>query len=141
MAELNEREKTIKDVYNNWISGFGSIQSTLQQPKKINSLITYNDVKTYLDKLQHRQTQFSHKSYNSFISKHALYDMEIDLIDMTSAADKTYRYGFVAVDTFTKIVSVIPLKAKQPSDVVEAMIKTLEKLEYLRKYIPTRGVI
>ena len=112
MAELNEREKTIKEVYNNLNRGFGSIQSTLQQAKKINSLITYNDVKTYLDKLQHRQTQFSYKSYNSFISKHALYDMEIDLIDMTSAADKTYRYGFVAVETFTKIVSVIPLKTK-----------------------------
>ncbi len=54
--------------------------------------------------------------------------MEIDLIDMTSAADKTYRYGFVAVDTFTKIVSVIPLKTKQPSDVVDAMVKTLQKI-------------
>ena len=127
MAELTEREQTIKDVYNNVHTGFSSIQSTLQQAKKINSLITYNDVKTYLNKLQHRQTQFVYKSYNSFISKHALYDMEIDLIDMTSAADKTYRYGFVAVDTFTKIVSVIQLKTKQPSDVVAAIVKTLEK--------------
>ena len=128
MAELTEREQTIKDVYNNVHTGFSSIQSTLQQAKKINSLITYNDVKTYLNKLQHRQTQFVYKSYNSFISKHALYDMEIDLIDMTSVADKTYRYGFVAVDTFTKIVSVIPLKTKQPSDVVDAMVETLEKI-------------
>jgi uncharacterized protein YqgV (UPF0045/DUF77 family) len=128
MAELTGRLKTIKEVYERLDSGFGSIQSTLQQAKKINSLITYNDVKTYLDKLQHRQTQFSYKSYNSFISKHALYDMEIDLIDMTSAAEKTYRYGFVAVDTFTKIVSVIPLKTKQPSDVVDAMVKTLQKI-------------
>ncbi len=57
---------------------------------------------------------------------------------MTSSIEKTYRYGCVAVDTCIEIVSVIPLQTKQPSDVVEAMIKTFEQQEYLRKFIPTK---
>ena len=65
MTDLTEREKIIKTVYENVETGYGSVKTTLQQAKKINSLITYNDVKTYLDKLQHRQTQFIYNSYNS----------------------------------------------------------------------------
>jgi hypothetical protein len=123
MTDLTEREQVIKTVYENVETGYGSVKSTLEQAKKINSLITYNDVKTYLDKLQHRQTQFLYKSYNSYVSKHALFDMEIDLMDMTEEADDNngYRYGFVAIDTFTKMVSVIAIKTKQPADVMNAM--------------------
>ena len=49
--------------------------------------------------------------------------MEIYLIDMTEEAVNTngYRYGFVAIDTFTKMVSVQPMKTKQPVDVINAM--------------------
>ena len=46
--------------------------------------------------------------------------MEIDLIDMTENATDNdgFRYGFVAIDTFSKIVDVIPIKSKKPVDVV-----------------------
>jgi len=123
MSDLSEREKIIKQVYENVKTGYRSINTTLEQAKKINSLITYNDVKSYLDKLQHRQTQFVYKSYNSYVSKHALFDMEIDLIDMTEEAVKKdgYRYGFVAIDTFTKMVNIQPIKSKLPDDVIYAM--------------------
>ncbi len=80
MCASTDRGTTIKDVYARVDTGFGSIQSSLQQATKINSLITYNGVNAYLDKLPHRQTQFAYKSYNSSIPKHALYDLEIDLM-------------------------------------------------------------
>ena len=49
--------------------------------------------------------------------------MEIDLIDMTEEAvnDNGYRYGCVAIDTFTKMVNIQPIKTKQPTDVINAM--------------------
>ena len=83
-----------------------------------------------MNKLQHRQTQFTYKKFNSFISKHPLYDFEIDLIDLTEEATKHkgIRYGLTAIDTFTKIAHLVPIKTKTPTDVVKAMedvIKTM----------------
>ena len=31
------------------------------------------------------------------------------------------RYGFVAVDNFTKILKVIPIKNRQPADMIRAL--------------------
>ena len=83
-----------------------------------------------MNKLQHQQTQFTYKKFNSFISTHPLYDFEIDLIDLTEEATKHRgtRYGLTVIDTFTKIAHVVPIKTKTPVDVVNAMedvIKTM----------------
>ena len=130
MTELTEKEKVIDKVYTDIKTGYGSIKSTFDDAKKLNALITYDDVKTYLNKLKHRQTQFLYKTYNSYVSKHHLFDMEIDLIDMTEDAtdNNGYRYGFVAIDTFSKIVDVIPIKSKKPVDVVNAMEKVFKTI-------------
>ena len=50
------KEDTIKKVYENKVTGYGSVRDTYLQANKINPGIRYIDVKEYLDKLQHRQT-------------------------------------------------------------------------------------
>ena len=119
MTDINQ---IIKEVYENPVSGYGSIKDTFQQAIKKDASIKYHDVKQYLNKLQHRQTQFTYKKFNSFISKHPLYDFEIDLIDLTEEATKHggIRYGLTAIDTFTKIAHVSPIKTKTPADIVES---------------------
>ena len=42
-----KREKVIDKVYTDVKTGYGSIQATLDEAKKINSLITHDGVKTY----------------------------------------------------------------------------------------------
>ena len=71
--------------------------------KKDNS-ITKNDVRISLNKLKHRQVQFKYKGFNSFISPHPLFEIELDLIDLTKKAEENdgYRYTLVAIDNFTK---------------------------------------
>ena len=64
------KEATIKRVYANATSGYGSVIDTQVQANKINPGIRYVGVKEYLDKLQHRQTQFKYKVYHSFVSPH-----------------------------------------------------------------------
>ena len=54
-------EKIIKDIYYNPIAGFGSIQDTFKQAKKIDSSITYDDVKNFMNKLSHKQTHLNIK--------------------------------------------------------------------------------
>ena len=80
MSETESKESIIKKVYENAASGYGFVRDTYQQANKINPGIRYVDVKEYFDKQQHRQTQFKYKRSNSFVSPHALFEIEIVLI-------------------------------------------------------------
>ena len=67
------KEATIKRIYENPVTGYGSIHDTFQQAKKINPDIKYVDVKKYLGKQKHRQNQFQYKKHNTFVSPHPLF--------------------------------------------------------------------
>ena len=61
MSELSDKEKVIKDVYTNAASGYGSIRDTYIHANKISPVMRYYiDVKEYLDKLNHSQTQIKY---------------------------------------------------------------------------------
>ena len=81
------KDATIKKIYEHPITGYGSINDTLKQASKINPSIKVADVRDYLNKLKHRQTQFQYKKHNSFVSPHPLFEIEIDLVDLTSKAE------------------------------------------------------
>ena len=110
------KEATIKRVYENPASGYGSVRDTYVQANKINPGIRYIDFKEYLDKLQHRQTQFKYSGYNSFVSPHPLFEIEVDLIDLTSKVEENdgYRFCMVGIDNFTKYAWGVPIKTKTP---------------------------
>ena len=55
------KDATIKKIYKHPITGYGSTNDTLKQASKINPSIKVADVRDYLNKLKHRQTQFQHK--------------------------------------------------------------------------------
>jgi hypothetical protein len=127
---MAEKEKIIESVYYNRVSGFGSVNDTFRQAKEKDASITINDVKEYLNKLKHKQTHFTYKKYNSFVSPHPLFEIEIDLIDLTSKAEENngYRYGLVGIDNFTKYAHVVPIKSKKPGDITKAMEEILNKI-------------
>ena len=102
------KEATIKRVYQNAASGYGSVRDTYVQANKINQGILYVDVKEYLDELQHRQTQFKYSGYNSFVLPHPLCEIEVDLIDLTSEAEENdgYRYYMVGIDNLLNMLGV-----------------------------------
>ena len=117
MSETESKEATLKNVYENAASGYGSIRDTYIQANKINPGIRYVDVKEYLDKQQHRQTRFKYKGSNSFVSPHALFEIEVDLVYLTFKAEENggFRYGFVGIDNFTKYAWVVPMITKKTS--------------------------
>ena len=90
------KEDTIKKVYENKVTGYGSVRDTYVQANKINPGIRYIDVKEYLDKQQHRQTQFQYKKCNSFVSPRPLFEIEVDLIDLTSESEETMELDTVS---------------------------------------------
>ena len=130
MSETESKESKIKKVYENAASGYGSARDTYIQANKINPGIRYVDVKEYLDKQQHRQTRFKYKGSNSFVSPHVLFEIEIDLIDMTKKAEENdgYRYALVAINSFTRSAHAVPIKSKQPHDVTTASNEVLNKI-------------
>ena len=130
MAELTDKEKIIKNVYEDKELGYGSVRDTFKQAVKKDSSIKYDDVKNYLNKLQHRQTQFQYKSFNSFVSQHPLFELEVDLIDLTKKAKENngFRYCLVAINNFTKFAWGVAMKTKKPNDIINAFKEILEKI-------------
>ena len=61
---MTDKNQIIKEVYENPVSGYGSIKDSFQQAIKKDASITYDDVKQYVNKLQHRQTQYTNKFFN-----------------------------------------------------------------------------
>ena len=83
-----------------------------------------------MDKLPHRQTQFKYKGFNSFISPHALFEFEVDLIDLGTYIEEKggIRYGLVAIDNFTKFAWVQPMKEKNAKNLIEALDEIIYKM-------------
>merc|ERR1711966_46025 len=73
------------------------------------------------------QTHFKYKKYNSFVSSGANFEYEVDIMDIGTSVTE-FRYGFVAVDGFSKMASVIPIENKQPDEIIRALTKVIETL-------------
>ena len=94
-------------------------------PKNICQLDFKMYVKAYLNNKNHIQVKTKPKTYHSCVSPCAKFEFEVDIIDMESkSAVVNTRYGLVAIDGFSKTVSVIPTQNKTP----EAMIDGLKKI-------------
>ena len=130
MAELTDKEKIIKEVYEDKEQGFGSIKDTFKQAVRKDPRIKLDDVKKYLDKQSFRQTQFTYKKFNSYISPGPMFEFEMDLVDFTKKAKENdgFRYGLVAIDNFTKFVWVVPMRSRDVKSCVEAFKEVIEKM-------------
>ena len=106
-------EEVVKEVY---ASNFATAYETYKEAVKKDSSIRLQDVKDYLNKLESVQTHFTYKKYNSFVSPGKKYEFEINIMDVLARYNiDGIRYGPCAIDNFTKMVSVIPIKNRSPS--------------------------
>ena len=71
-------------------------------------------------KQKHKQTKFKYSGENYYVANRPLQQIEIDLIDMTKIASENdgYRYAVTGVDIFPKYGWAMPVKTKQPHDVL-----------------------
>ena len=114
---MADKINTIKETYE---TNFGSAYETYKEAIKKDNSIRLQDVKDYMKSREDKQTHFKYKKYNSFVSPGARYEFEIDLMDMGTTV-KPMRYGLVAVDNFTKMASVIPVKNKQVNEIMRGL--------------------
>ena len=124
---MSEKDKIIRQVYYDADTGFGSINETYRDAKKILNTITYNDVKDFLERQKSRQTK-GYRGFNSYVADKPLEEIQIDIADFTAsgALNNGFRYLFVAVDIFTKKAHGVAIKDKQPTESVRAMNEILK---------------
>lgn len=109
--------EVIKEIYE---TNFGTAYETYKEAVKKDSSIRLQDVKAYLSKRDDIQVKYKPKSYNSFVSPGAKFEFEIDIMDMEAKdATSDTRYGLVAIDNFTKIAEVVPIKNRTPEAMIE----------------------
>ena len=107
-------EKIIENVYNNF---YGSIKDTLNDARKVDPSIKYDDVRRWFEKNHIRKTNL--RGYNSFIASKPKQEYQIDLFFMNE--DEQYKVGLLIIDIFSKFIDVQPLKTKQPDDVLQGL--------------------
>ena len=130
-----DKAQIIRSIYYDSESGFGSINDTYQQAKKVLSSITYNDVKEFLERQKSRQTK-PYKGFNSYVAHEPLQEIQIDIADFTRSVKENdgYRYCFVAVDVFTKFCHAVPIKDKKPNESIRAMPDVINTIGLWRKF-------
>ena len=109
-------DKTIEKVYNDF---YGSLKDTFTEARKLDPSIKYEDVKKWFSKNQTRKTNLA--GYNSFIASHPKQEYQIDLMFQNYDSDDEYKIGLLIIDIFSKYLTVIPIKTKQPEDVLKAL--------------------
>ena len=132
---------TIGRVYYNVEHGYGSIKDTYKQAIRIDPDISVKDVQDFMKKQELHQLKGT-KGSNSFIPKKALHEIQADLMDFTKSAEvnQGYRYGFVAIDVFSKYIHVVPVRSKQAGEITKALRKCWTRLGCQSSYIPTKRV-
>ena len=120
-----DKSDTISKVYND-PAGFGSITNTLKDARKRDNTITIGHVKEWFSKNVERKTGY--RGYNSFIAKKAYEEFQVDLCFFTEP-DLEYNVGLLAVDTFSKYCTVIPIKSKLIPDVLQGLKDVIVKMK------------
>ena len=128
----NTKEETISKIYND-LSGFGSIQQTLEEARKKDKTITLNDVKAWKEKTIVRKTNL--KGYNSYVASEPREEYQVDPF-YVNLGEQKFKYGMLAVDIFTKQVEVVPMMLKDKDNILAAFLSYLKNLvEILKWYI------
>ena len=119
-------EAIIKEVYE---SNFGTAYETYKEAVKKDASIRLQDVKDYLSKRDDIQVKSKPKTYNSFVSPGANFEYEIDIMDIEAKGSTSdSRYGLVAIDNFTKIAEVIPIKNRTPESIIAGLRKIIASM-------------
>ena len=117
----------IKKIYYD-PGGYGTVQETYKEVKKLDSTIKVSDVKDWYERNIERKKQL--RGFNSYISKGPRDEYEVDLFDVNYLGQKEFPFGLLAIDNFTKFMWVIPLKGKKTSELIRG---TQELINNMRK--------
>ena len=120
-----DKNKITEQAYHDPL-GYGSIQNTLRDARKLDSSITLDDVKKWKEANVEQTKQ--QKGYNSFVAHKPYEEFEVDLFFMNDLPDQKYNVAMLMVDVFTKYTEVIPIKDKTEGSILSALMEGFNKM-------------
>ena len=111
---------------------FTSIKSLFDALK--NKHITYNEVRDFVQKQESNQLFLKRKRPKHFfpiVAKYKYEILQIDLVDMSdiATANRNYKYLLVAVDVFSRLAFVVPMKNKKEETITKSMKEIVDLTE------------
>ena len=113
----DNKDKIISNIYKEY---YGSRRDTFEEAKKKDPSITYEDIKDWFNKNFIRKTNL--RGYNSFIASEPYEEFQMDLFFINDLDNQDYKIGLLMVDIFSKYMTVVPVKTKQPDDILQAIV-------------------
>ena len=120
------KDALLRDVFYDVRRGFGSQAATLEAAREQDPTVTLADVKDFLARQELRQAKRTPARYNTWVPKAPREEFQIDLMDFGKKSAP--RYGFVAVDIFTKKLAVVPIADKTTRLTTQALHVVIRKL-------------
>ena len=123
----SNKQKIINDIYFDR-SGFGSRATTLKDARERDKSITKEDVEEFFKK--NVEEKRKPRGENSFVAPHAHFEYQVDLffISQNDLENQKFRIGLVLIDIFSKYATVIPIKSKEPPDMLAGIMEGLQKM-------------
>ena len=123
----SEKQKIMNDIYYDR-SGFGSRATTLKDAREKDKSIMKEDVEEFFRK--NVEEKRKPRGENSSVAPHVHFENQVDLffISKNDLENQKFRIGFVLIDIFSKYATVIPIKSKEPPDVLAGIMEGLQKM-------------
>ncbi len=124
---MNDKNDIISKIYYD-PAGFSSIKTTLEDARKKDKSITYNDVKEWFQKNIEQKKQL--KGFNSYVANEAKFEYQIDLffISPKDFPKETNIGGVLCIDIFSKFITIVPIKSKTIPEILDAIKQIINKV-------------
>ena len=109
-------------------SQFGSKATTLQDAKENDAAITKEDLEKFFK--SNIEEKRKPRGENSFVAPHAHFEYQVGLFfrSKNDLENQKFRIGLVLIDIFSKYATVVPIKSKEPPDVLAGIMEGLQKI-------------
>ena len=109
-------------------AGFGSRAQTLKDSREKDATITKEDVEQFFK--SNIEEKRKPRGENSFVAPHAHFEYQVDLcfLSTNDLEKQKFRIGLVLIDIFSKYATVIPIKSKEPPDMLAGIMEGLQKM-------------
>lgn len=124
---MTSKDDIISKIYHDE-AGYSSIKTTLEDARKKDKTINYNDVKNWFEKNVEKKKQL--RGFNSYVANEPKFEYQIDLffISKKDFPNETYIGGVLCIDIFTKFITIIPIKNKTVPDILDAIKQIINKV-------------
>ena len=113
------KDRILRQIYYDE-SGFGSINETYKEAKKLNPNITLEYTKQWMTKQTNRQLKHRDSGFNSYIADDTKQEYQIDLAvyERSAKYNDGFKFIFCCIDISSKELVGMPMKTKIINDVI-----------------------